>query len=126
MLVRALLQISIGVSLVAASPAWADQVHFTGQTTATPQLIKDTLQNILLFSHTTKKCDTLSAVESTILPKTYVPTDPKYRVGQPPIVYESWYATLCGEQTKFLISFWPSPEGGTMFSVGYPYPPDAP
>jgi|GEM_PF-6376969 len=46
----------------------------------------------------------------------YVPKDPKYRVTQARVTYERWDANLCGRVTPFLIGFWPSPEGGTMFN----------
>ncbi len=111
--------------LATAAPAHADQVRFTGQTTADGLLIRDALQNILRFAYATRQCTTLTAVEANVL-DAYEPQDPMYRVGSGQITYESWSATLCGETIKFLISFWPSVEGGTMFGIGYPYPPDAP
>jgi hypothetical protein len=123
---KTIFAILLGVTFLFAGQARAGQVQFTGSTTANQLLIKDTLQNILQFSYTRSKCETLSTVNANVLPKNYVPSDPKYRVGNPPVIYESWSATLCGEQLKFLVSFWPSPEGGTMFGIGFPYPPDAP
>lgn len=123
---RALIALLIGLGFFVTAPAQADQVHFQGQTTANATLIKDTLQNILTFAHASKNCRTITAVDATILPPDYLPENPKYRVGVDPVTYEAWSATLCGETVKFLISFWSSVEGGTMFSIGFPYPADAP
>jgi hypothetical protein len=114
------------VALAISQVSLADQVHFNGQTTANDLLIKDTLENILLFARATEKCSSLEAVDAVILPTNYAPSDPHYRAGKGTVTYESWNATLCGKHIKFLISFWPSSEGGTMFAVGYPYPRDAP
>ncbi len=108
------------------APSQADPVRFTGRTTADARLAKDTLQNILLFSSASMKCDSLSHVEARVIQPGYVPADPKYRVGTGKVVHESWTATLCGKRVKFLISFWGAADGGTDFGIGYPYPPDAP
>jgi hypothetical protein len=115
--------LAAGSATEAASP---QQVRFTGRTTADAVLIGDALGNILRFASASRNCQALSAVEASVLPADYVPGDPKYRVGEGKVVYERWDANLCGEVTTFLVHFWPSPQGGTMFSVSYPYPPDAP
>ena len=111
----------------AASPAAADQVRFTGRTSATdPILIRDALQNILRYAHATQQCTTLSSVEASVLPADYRPADPRYRVADGPVTYERWDAVLCGRSTPFLVGFWPAPEGGTMFQVSHPIPDDLP
>lgn len=110
----------------AAGAAGPQQVHFTGRTTADAVLIRDALGNIMRFAAARDNCSTLSAVEADVLPADYVPADPKYRVGEGRVTYERWDAHLCGRVTRFLVHFWSAPQGGTMFSVSYPYPADAP
>jgi hypothetical protein len=117
-----------GLALLVSAPpaAPADQVHFTGETTAGEVLIRDTLQTIAQFAYSSRNCRSVSAVEARILPEDYVPANPQYRLGTGKVVRETWTATLCGEKTRFLISFWPDGKGGTFFGIGYPYPDDAP
>lgn len=112
--------------MVFAQPVLADQVHFTGATTADVTLIKDALHQILLYSNATEHCPTLEGVEAKILSPTYKPVDAAKRPEAGKGTYESWTATLCGKPVKFLITFWPASDGGTMFAVTHPYPPDAP
>lgn len=114
-----------GSGTLCAAPAMAEQLQFTGQTTANIMLIKDTLRNIQLVGQGQRNCGVISAVDARVLPESYLPPGP-YRVGKGQVVYETWSTTLCGDVVKFLISFWPAPEGGTQFAVGYPYPADAP
>jgi hypothetical protein len=110
---------------VSAAPAMAEQLRFTGQTTANLQLIKDTLRQIQLIGQSQNGCGVISAVEATVHPKDFQPAK-AYRVGKGQVIYETWSTAMCGSEVKFLISFWPAPEGGMMFAVGYPYPADAP
>ena len=121
------LPLMLAAALAVGSPPAANprQIRFTGRTTADATLIKDALRHVLLYG-ATKACHSLSVVEASILPADYVPSDPKYRVGEGKVIYERWNADLCGRITTFLVHFWPSPEGGTMFSISYPYPLDAP
>ena len=112
--------------IFAAQSALADQVHFTGNTTADVTLIKDALQNILVYSKVAENCPTLDGVEAQILSPAYKPVDAATRPEAGNGTYESWTATLCGKSVKFLITFWPASEGGTMLAVTYPYPIDAP
>lgn len=108
------------------TPASADQVHFTGETTADASLIKDTLQNIMRYAYAAQGCSAFGAVEASVLPASYKPKDSSTRPEKGKGTYESWTATLCGKPTKLLITFWPADDGGTMFAVGFPYPADAP
>jgi len=112
-------------SAICATSAIAEQLRFTGQTTANVVLIKDTLRQIQLVGQAQNNCGVISAVEANILPKNFQPSK-AYRVGAGSVTYETWSAMMCGNEIKFLISFWPSPDGGMMFAVGYPYPSDAP
>ena len=109
-----------------AVPVTAEQLRFSGQSTADMALIKDTLGHIQVVGQGQRDCGVISAVDASILPEGYSPADSGYRVGQGKVTYESWSATMCGETVKFLISFWPASDGGTMFAVGYTYPSDAP
>lgn len=112
-------------SALCATSAIAEQLRFTGQTTANVVLIKDTLRQIQLVGQAQTNCGVISAVEASILPKNYQPSK-AYRVGTWSVIYETWSTMMCGNEIKFLISFWPAPDGGMMFAVGYPYPSDAP
>ena len=103
----------------------AEQLRFTGQTTANLELIKDTLRHIQLIGQAQNDCDVISAVEATVHPEDFLPSK-AYRVGEGQVIYETWSTIMCGSEVQFLISFWPAPEGGMMFAVGYPYPADAP
>lgn len=114
------------VAMAVPEPALADQVRFTGNTTADVTLIKDALHNILLYGNATDHCATLESVEAKILSPSYKPADAATRPEAGKGTYESWTATLCGKPIKFLITFWPASDGGTMFAVTVPYPADAP
>lgn len=117
---------AIGAMLLfAAGPAAAEQVRFTGNTTADATLIRDALQNILRHAYGTQGCASLTAVEAAVLPG-YVPADDRYRVQQSDVRYERWDAVLCERPVSYLVGFWPSPEGGTMFQVSHPLPADVP
>lgn len=107
-----------------ATPAMAEQLRFTGQTTANLDLIKDTLRQIQLIGQARNDCGVISAVEAAVHPEDFLPNE-AYRVGEGQVTYETWSTTMCDSKVKFLISFWAAPEGGTMFAVGYPYPADA-
>jgi hypothetical protein len=113
--------------LLAAQPAHAQQqFHFTGETTASPVLIHDAMQNVAMYGRAALRCTDITAVESRVLPASYVPGNPQYRIGTGTVVREAWNVTLCGKQVRFLLTFWPDGSGGTMFGIGYPYPDDAP
>lgn len=50
-----------------ALPAAADQVHFTGQTTASRTLIVDTLHNVILLGQGRFNCPSVEAVEAVFI-----------------------------------------------------------
>jgi hypothetical protein len=118
------LALALGLAL-AASPARADQVHFTGQTTVDQLVIRDTLQNIAQVA-AARGCSRLTAVESTMLPADYHAPDAAERGDRPGLHYERWDVTLCGAVVPHLVGFWPAADGGTMFQIILPYPADAP
>ena len=119
------LWLGAAAALMLGSPAQADQVRFTGTTTADVTLIQDALRYVLLIGES-QNCSSLEAVESVILSPRYKPKDAATRPESGNGTYEAWTATLCGKPTKFLMTFWPAEQGGTMLAVGYPYPADAP
>lgn len=106
-----------------ATPARADQVHFTGTTTVDAAVIHDALQNILRVAAVSEHCSMMTAVQSSLLPQGYRPPH-GYEVAAAGAHYERWNVTLCGRVVPFLLGFWTPPEGGTMFQVSYPYPAD--
>lgn len=109
-----------------ATPAAAQQVRFTGYTTAEPTLIRDTLNQLVRHAAATQACTELTAVEAAVLPPDYRPADPRYRAAAEgaaeDVTYERWDAMLCGRTVAYLVGFWPSPEGGTMFQLSHPFP----
>jgi hypothetical protein len=104
-------------------PARADQVHFTGDTSADATVIRDALQNVLRVAAVSEHCSTMSAVQSSLLPQDYRPPQ-GYDAAPATAHYERWDVTLCGRVVPFLLGFWTPAEGGTMFQIGYPYPAD--
>ena len=107
------------MSLISAGYAGlshADQLQFTGNTTADVPLIKDALRNVQIYAQARMKCERLEKVVAEVLPKDFSrpgPPGPE----QSPATYERWLVTLCGTNVPFLISFWPAAQGGTMFNV---------
>jgi hypothetical protein len=109
------------------APARADQLHFTGQTRVDGAVVRDAMQNVAQVAAGAEHCNQLTAVEASLLPDGWAPSDPAYRVGPAASTrYERWDVSLCGRTVPFLLGFWPAPEGGMMFQVGYPYPEAAP
>jgi len=102
--------------------ASADQVRFTGRTTADRTLISDTIRNVLFVGKARLNCSELGLVEAEVLPKDYVPPKGPGQEGKAPTIYERWTATFCGQKVPLLIAFWPASDGGMMFRVEYPYP----
>ena len=116
---------ALGAMVLACShPAMAQQVRFTGQTGADQTLLRDALQQLARHAYATLSCATLTAVSSTVLPDGFEPR-PANRVAARIVRYERWDATLCGRTVSYLFGYWPSPEGGSMFQVSYPFPAQA-
>jgi len=102
--------------------AGADQVRFTGDTTADDALVHDTMQQLLLVVNGRVRYSLVQLVESEILPPPYSPPAASRVQSSAKAHYERWTATFCGMKVPFLISFWPATDGGTMFSVTHPFP----
>lgn len=114
MKLRALAFLSV---LAVTLPAAADQVRFTGQTTASGPLIADTLNTVALLGPARFNCPTVEAVQAQVLPKTFTPPGKNNPEGSAPTTYERWDVTFCGKVVPLLIAFWPAADGGMMFRV---------
>ena len=108
---------AVGLSLASALVAHADEVRFAGQSRATPQLKVDVLGMVAGYSAQRYKCGTITAVNSTILPKSYSPRIPLHQIASPDHVYERWVIDLCEVKRAFLVGLWPDPKGGANFKV---------
>ena len=104
--------------LFAASTVSAQtEVRFKGETTADDTLIRDVMQHLISYIHNNLKCDNVELVEAEVLPDGSVKRDPADAEGTQPATYENWVATYCGTSKPFLVVFWASKEGGTMFRI---------
>jgi hypothetical protein len=100
----------------------AEEVRFTGETTADEQLIGDTLQQVVTIAQAKLACANLEGVVAEVMPRDFVPPDALSVTGSDTVTYERWTTTFCGKQVPFLITFWRDPQGGSLYSVGYPFP----
>ncbi|GAB3361456.1 hypothetical protein GCM10027430_35410 [Lysobacter tyrosinilyticus] len=118
----------LATALAASLPASADQVRFTGKTTADQTLLVDTLNTVARLGPARFNCPTVEAIQVQVLPESFTPPGKNNPEGSNPTTYERWDATFCGKVVPLLIAFWPATEGGMMFRVGLPFPtsPDAP
>jgi len=112
----------LSAALAFAFPAAADQVRFTGQTTADRTLTVDALNSVALVGRAQFNCPTVEAVDAHVLPKSFTPPGKDNPEGSHPTTYERWDATFCGKVVPLLIAFWPVADGGMMFRVGFPFP----
>ncbi len=112
----------LAAALVLSLPAFAQQVSFTGDTTANETLLVDTLRTVALLGPGQFSCPTVEAVEAQILPESFSPPGNDNPEGANPTTYERWDATFCGKVVPLLIAFWPAEQGGMMFRVGLPFP----
>ena len=115
----------LATALVLSLPAYAQQVRFTGDTTANEKLLVDTLRTVALLGPGQFNCPTVDAVEAQVLPESFSPPGKDNPEGSSPTTYERWDATFCGKAVSLLVAFWPAEEGGMMFRVGIPFPEPA-
>lgn len=108
--------------LMLSLPAFAQQVRFTGDTTANQTLLVDTLRTVALLGPGQFNCPTVEAVTSQVLPASFSPPGSHHPEGSSPTTYERWDATYCGRVVPLLIAFWPDEHEGMMFRVGLPFP----
>lgn len=109
-------------ALSLSQPAFAQQVRFTGETTANETLLVDTLRTVALLGPGRFSCPTVEAVEAQVLPESFSPPGNDNPEGTNPTTYERWDANFCGKIVPLLIAFWPAEQGGMMFRVGLPFP----
>ena len=113
------------VALALSLPVSAQQVRFTGQTSADDTLVVDALNTVALLGPSRFDCPTVEAVEAQVLPKSFTPPSKDNPEGSSPTTYERWDSTFCGKTVALLIAFWPAADGGMMFRVGLPFPAPA-
>jgi len=112
----------LAVMLALSLPALAQQVRFTGDTTADETLLVDTLRAVALLGPAQFNCPTVEAVDARVLPESFSPPGNDNPEGDNPTIYERWDATYCEKVVPLLIAFWPASQGGMMFRVGAPFP----
>lgn len=96
-------------------------VVFKGQTTADPALVDNVTDNIRRIAAERLKCNALTQITYEIMPSQYKPVGEKFS-DKAKMTFEKWTPTLCGKEISFLVGFWPTKEGGTMFRVVLPFP----
>jgi hypothetical protein len=115
--------IATGVlAMLLGTASSAAEVRFTGNTTATRQLIGDALHQLVTIAEAKLTCTDLEAVVAEVMPRDFKPPGASTVAPDKAVTYERWTATLCGQQVAFLVTFWSAPAGGTMFAIGYPFP----
>jgi hypothetical protein len=112
----------LATALALSLPAFAQQVRFTGETTANETLLVDTLRTVALLGPGQFSCPTVEAVDAQVLPESFSPPGNDNPEGTNPTIYERWDATFCGKAVPLLVAFWPAEQGGMMFRVGLPFP----
>lgn len=103
--------------LAMAPAAQAYDIDFRGQSRASPQLKADLLAQISGYAKHTYKCSFPFSVETALLPASYTPRTPIYRISSPQRSYERWGVNLCGTKRGFLVGLWPDGKGGAFFKV---------
>jgi hypothetical protein len=93
------------------------EVRFTGETTADEALIDDVMRNLVSYIHDSLRCENVELVEAKVLPAESIERDPADPEGKNPATYERWDARYCGTSKSFLVVFWASKQGGTMFRI---------
>ena len=116
---------AIAVSLSAIPASAQQQVRFSGTTSADTVLVKDILQMVLQFSYGRDGCQAMGLVTPKTL-NDYLPANENYRTNEPGARYERWDIELCEKTETFLITFWPSAAGGSLFKISTPPPADLP
>lgn len=112
----------LAVALSLSHPALAQQVRFTGDTTANETLLVETLRTVALLGPSQRSCPTVEAVEAQVLPESLSPPGDDNPERSNPTTYERWDATFCGKVVPVLIAYWAAEQGGMMFRVGLPFP----
>ena len=109
--------VAFAMLFLASTVSAQTEVRFTGETTADETLIHDVMQHLIRYIQNNLKCEDIKLVEAEVLPEESIKRDPTNPEGTGPATYENWVATYCGTSTSFLVVFWASKEGGTMFRI---------
>ena len=109
--------VAFAILFAASTVSAQTDVRFTGETTADETLIRDVMQHLIRYIQNNLKCEDIKLVEAEVLPEESIKRDPTDPEGTGPASYENWVATYCGTSKPFLVVFWASKEGGTMFRI---------
>ena len=109
--------VAFAMLFIASTVCAQTEVRFTGETTADETLIRDVMQHLVSYIHDNLKCENVELIEAEVLPEGSIKRDPTDPEGTQPATYENWVATYCGTSKSFLVVFWASKEGGTMFRI---------
>jgi hypothetical protein len=90
-----------------------------GTTTVDNTLARDVMRQVMLIADAQLNCADVQLIEPKILPP-YKPSRVEAE-GSAKTTYQRWTITLCGKKVRFLVALWPSPAGGTMLRVQYPF-----
>jgi hypothetical protein len=121
--VRALIvQLAFVAVALAAPPAGSEEpLSFTGQTTASPILLRDALQPIAGFVRDSLKCPKITQVNTEILPSGTIERDARNPEGTAPATYERWTVSYCQKTRAFLVVFWTNDQGVSLYRVQFRY-----
>jgi hypothetical protein len=98
------------------------KVRFAGKTSADAAVAHEAVKEIVRFAPYGFRCDSVAAVEASLLPEGWMPADPNYRMGPPETRYERWEVSLCGRVEPVMVAFWSEPDAGPQFQVAHPFP----
>lgn len=101
-----------GAALV-SQPAAAYELTTTGRTLASRQLTVDILRDIARYSKATGGCSFLFSANMRVLPRDYAAPATRARGGHA----EEWTVNACAAKQRFRVNMWPSPRGGTDYTV---------
>lgn len=122
-LVRTALVLTL-IGAAQAVTATAKVPSMAGQTGADAVLQKDILRTIVQVAKA-MKCSAIRSIYVDPISTSEVTRRHSFYSEVPGTAYEDWKANLCGNDVHFLIKFAPAPQGGSVFSVTYPFPVDA-
>jgi hypothetical protein len=69
-------------------------------------------------------CGEVGGAKASLMPKSWVPADPNFRIGPKGARYERWEIQACGKAEPFLVVFWKDRKAGPQVQVGHPFPVD--
>lgn len=93
---------------VAGQPAAAYQIATSGRTLASPRLAADVLNHIARYSKATGGCSFIFSADMRVLPGSATAKGGHAEV---------WTLNACAAKQRFLVTMWPSPRGGSDYTV---------